>query len=418
MKKTRTIIVFFTYLAVCFISFDIQGAGKYNPIDGKYVRMDESGCVTFLPRVIPSYTGAQYATAPFRTVGPVRIDESSGMPYRDVDTTGVSTSQLVEENGQESVLTEAPFENVKHENLLSSPYFACGRLEMLFNTSDSKKPKVFYGSAAAIQADLLITAAHNFMPDVFLGHPNTEKRAATTVHFQHQLVDNYMKKTHTSLVATHCFLHQKWKECFDQNFDIAFVFLSESIDEEDVQSGLLNLSVDKKDATLDIIGYPNGGTSMKKSSGRSRGWSEEGHIIYHDANTCPGNSGSPVVQDGKRLIGVHTRGKNTEGFNSGVKIRPDIINFMEECIEQYQKFLKDLHAVGEHKQLLEEQAKERLRKEGEERKTIEFVKKMILKGKTNKYIIEIIDNISQEKIDEIRSSFEEEPEHKRRRNEH
>lgn len=83
-------------------------------------------------------------------------------------------------------------------------------------------------------------------------------------------------------------------------------------------------------AKVYTIGYPLGVTLAENSNQEMINQAHEGHITQsrgeyefgHDAATTSGASGSPVISEQGRLIGVHNAGvSGTQGFNIGIKVK-------------------------------------------------------------------------------------------------
>ena len=92
------------------------------------------------------------------------------------------------------------------------------------------------------------------------------------------------------------------------------------------------------------------------------------NIIYHTANTEPGSSGSPIVKEGRSLVGVHTRAPSPGGtMNRGVRIRLDIIPFLDEIVQQNQKYLADEESYEAEKEAQKAQLERQRIKKIEER---------------------------------------------------
>ena len=332
---------------------------------GEYVRIDRDGSVVFdryPPPPPPTVT--QYARQPLRTRGPMYLD--GDRPYQYLDVPGLElpkdAQMVAAEADLESVITEVPFQLIDPSDLDAPPAMACGRLEVIFNIPGKKTSLKFYGSASALQTNLLITAAHNFVPELLDGVKNAGKVQAEMVSFEHQLIaGDKARSIHPSQVNTHCFIHPRWLDNFDQRFDVAFVFLSEPLDVEKIES-LMKLHIEGTDVKIDLVGYPHGKPMMYRTTGETQGCADESPIFYHSANTHPGNSGSPITRDGNKLIGIHTRGQDPHtGLNSGVRVRQDIIDFMDSCTKKYQMWLTDAHTHVQEIEAEEEERKEALR---------------------------------------------------------
>ena len=102
-------------------------------------------------------------------------------------------------------------------------------------------------------------------------------------------------------------------------------------------------------------------------------------MIYHNANTEQGSSGSPIFDKDSDIIGIHTAGvSRSDGvalYNQGVRLRKDLLEFIDDSIE---KFLLD-EDVRKARAIKERKEKEDvLRKEGELKGKAEVKNEMIL----------------------------------------
>lgn len=320
-----------------------------HPFKGRFVDVRPDGFVTIHQERYPKFKGLQHVMQTFRRTGPA-FDIGDLLCY----PTDSLQPSLLDPKPVETQLTSEPYEIISPESASYSPHFSCGKIDMSFPSNSKSDSFTASGSGAAIDRNLVVTAAHNFLPPSLLESrggrivPNDEKVKAETIYFLHLLTNNgqYQRGTHISPVTTHCFVHPKWEASFDPHYDIAFFFLSESMDittEEAARLLKLRIVPPELIASVQVIGYPNGIPSMHESQGKHKQNGDDIlHVIYHTANTLSGSSGSPIIYDQKGLVGVHTCGAQLgDTHNRGVRIRNDLMPFLEECIASHQKFLED-----------------------------------------------------------------------------
>ena len=334
---------------------------------GEFVSVNPSGQVTIRQPKYPKYKGLQNIDQPYRIVGPA-IFEDWGDGYGAVyhNTQPITDEDLLNaEDVDAFVNNDSPFSIIDTAQANNPRYSSCGRLSMFFpRQPNEEKDPIYHGHAAAIDKNLLITAAHNFLPQQLCGNPNDERIMADRVNFEHLLINSGLsqKAVHKMHVATHCFIHPKWSESFDPQYDIALIFLSESISlTQEALDRLLKLRIlpDSIKEKVHVVGYPAGAGCMRKTEGM-----DLSKIIYQTANTLEGSNGSPIIRDGKSIIGVHTRGPAEGGLhNGGVRIREDLLPFIDACVRRNQETLEqgEMDAF----KIAEEQQEEKHRKEGE-----------------------------------------------------
>lgn len=101
----------------------------------------------------------------------------------------------------------------------------------------------------------------------------------------------------------------------------------------DINTAVADESAYKEGKTVYTIGFPYGTTLALDSNNDIRNQIHDGSVTQnmgefefsHDAETAGGASGSPVLDDKGRLIGVHHAGMTgvtgAQGFNSGIKVK-------------------------------------------------------------------------------------------------
>jgi V8-like Glu-specific endopeptidase len=327
--------------------------------EGQYVRSDHRGVVTIRQTRYPTYSGAQNLRLVPRIISELRIDPHNHMPYHLLDPKDlVGPFEATTIETTESILDQSgiPFVIVDPDKVKEKPYSSVGRLTMTFPQNATGVVPSFYGSGAAIDKNLVITAAHNFLPEHYDGVKNTHRIRAEEVVFHHMLTTADVSKVgpvQSAKVSTHCFIHPEWEKSFNPAYDVALVFLSDSLrlSPQHVNE-LLKLRIrNGKEATVQIVGHPQG-LPCRESTGKAR-WEQtvdSQNIVYHFANTEPGSSGSPILSEDQHIIGTHTRGAGAEtnGANSGVRMRKELLPFIEDSIKTHQAFLEsvEMHATA------------------------------------------------------------------------
>jgi V8-like Glu-specific endopeptidase len=393
---------------------------------GKYVQCHENGTVSITQPLYPKYTGAQNFELRPRIVSKMMFDgnDVDAMPYQifdPEDLVGPFETMPVESLANNS---DEPFEIIDQGKIPTSPYSSCGRLMMTF-----PQKKLYYGSGAAIDRNLVITAAHNLLPINIFEHRNYDKVLAQEVQFEHMLlrtdpvVKNYQ---YSAKVSTHCFVHPKWVENFDPRYDIAFIFLSESLNLTQEQfDELLKLRIiNEEDTEIRVIGYPRGEERMKESAGPVVKMENAGdgraidskEIIYHLANTERGSSGSPIIATSKELklgesdsnanhiIGIHAYGINANiPANSGVRLREELMQFLDDSIDSHQDTLTKSDRIAKFKAQKDQEEKEKQEQKLIDQAVEKAKQEMIINMIKNKISLNDIANIAQISVDEVQA---------------
>ncbi|MDP3935848.1 MAG: trypsin-like peptidase domain-containing protein [Alphaproteobacteria bacterium] len=326
---------------------------------GKYVSASSEGIVTIKQEKYPKYSGVQHLRLNPKIISELRIDKGNGMPYHLVDFNDLEGPFEGTTRIETIMDSSVPFTIIDTKESKKKPYSSIGRLEMFFPKGDKESGSSYYGSGAALDKNLVITAAHNFLPPQFNDHPNTGRIRAEEVRFHHMLTTATVSNQHavrSARVSTHCFIHPEWEKSFNPDYDVALVFLSESLNLIQAQiDELLKLKIlNGKEETIRIIGHPNGTVNMSESKGKTS-WEQtvdSQNILYHLANTLPGSSGSPIISDDLHVIGTHTRGvgEETNGANSGVRMRLELLPFIDHSITIHQEFLANMDQIEEFQQ--------------------------------------------------------------------
>lgn len=389
-----------------------------NPFQGKYVSLTDEGIIAITQPRYPIHKTSQNLMPPTRQTGPAEITLNPNGTYTAmIPTEPYPEGQILDPLPTETKLTGDAYEIITEGDATKRPHFSCGRLKMHFESLPSGKD-YFCGSAAAIDKNLLVTAAHNFFPSHLPGRiPNLGKARANTVNFEHLLLgqDDRRGSYHIH-VASHCYMHPEWEKSFNPHYDIALVFLSQCITlTKEENDELLKLQVLPASVTgsIRIVGYPETRPEMRASTGILGGGKDASQVIYHRANTHGGSSGSPIIKGGETIIGVHAYGTpggatSPSDHNSGVRIRHDLLPFIEESVHLNQIFLEDEEKAMAEKAKVQERyeakkAKKYIEK-GEIEGKIDMVKNLIGMGLSDEQII-TASKLSKEKIEEIRAGM-------------
>lgn len=333
---------------------------------GKYVTASPEGIVTITQEKYPKYSSVQHLRLNPKIISELRIDKGNGMPYHLVDFNHLEGPFEGMARIETIVDSSNPFTIIDAKESEKKPYSSIGRLEMFYPKGDKESGSSYYGSGAALDKNIVITSAHNFLPQHFNDHPNTARIRAEEVRFHHMLTTATVSDqaaVRSARVSTHCFIHPEWEKSFNRDYDVALVFLSESLKLTQAQiDELVKLKIiNGKEETIRIVGHPHGTVNMSESKGKTS-WEQtldSQNILYHLANTLPGSSGSPIISDDLHVIGTHTRGAGdeTKGANSGVRMRLELLPFIESSIATHQAFLENMDQIEEFQQ------KEKQRKE-------------------------------------------------------
>jgi len=358
---------------------------------GKYVAASPEGIVTITQDKYPKYSGVQHLRLNPKIISELRIDKGNGMPYHLVDFNNLEGPFEGTTRIETIVDSSTPFTIIDAKESEKKPYSSIGRLEMFYPKGDKESGSTYYGSGAALDKNIVITAAHNFLPPHFNDHPNTARMRAEEVRFHHMLTTATVSDKdaiRSARVSTHCFIHPEWEKSFNRDYDVALVFLSESLKLTQAQiDELVKLKIiNGKEETIRIVGHPNGTVNMSESKGKTS-WEQtldSQNILYHLANTLPGSSGSPIISDDLHVIGTHTRGAGdeTKGANSGVRMRLELLPFIESSIATHQAFLDNMDQIEEfqqkEKQLQEQALIDKGIAEGEAKQLARLIKQGII----------------------------------------
>lgn len=373
---------------------------------GGSIRWDSRGIISIRQPKYPEYKGMQNYRVRPKPITPMLIDEGNQIQYQIVsydEADGPFYPTTVE-----TVLDGAkPFTIVIQENVNDKPYSSSGRLTMLFTKSSS----IFYGSGAAIDKNLVITAAHNVLPEELNGHPNVDRERAVNVEFEHMLMNartSTQRPVAPAKVSTHCFVHPEWEKSFDPKYDVALIFLSESLEltheREDDLVDLIKILNGKKDR-IQIVRHPKETVPMRESEGKTQ-WEqslETKEIIYHFAIIVPGSSGSPIIADKQYVTGTHTcwSVNGSMGSNCGVRMRWDLIHFIEDSISKHQAYLIHQEDIEQQRLKEKQRQKQALIDQGKNEGKIEIARGMLAK-KMNINLIAELTKLTEKEVSALK----------------
>jgi hypothetical protein len=333
---------------------------------GEYVQTSPEGMVTIKQSKYPKCFGPEYLRFHPKIVSELRIDTSHGIPKpchltNSNDVTGPFVPagiRLLQDDDQTFVMTQPT----------SANYFSNGRFTTFF--SDQSDPQnecqqfCLQGEGIALDGNLVITSAHQFLPSEIKGSLNANKRRAEGFRFAfglsllndglgHGFLD-YAK------ASPHCFIHPEWEKSFNPAYDLALIFLSDSF--AALNQTQLDELLSGTEETLRIVEHPK--KTIRMSESTSEGTWEQAvdsqGIVYHLANTLPESSG--ILSEDQRITGSrHARDDDDEsnGANRGVNIRKDLLPFIEDSIRRHQAFLDKMGKIEELQQKEKEKEKQR-----------------------------------------------------------
>lgn len=216
-----------------------------------------------------------------------------------------------------------------------NPYFSSGRLDITWSSlTDSSK-----GTAVAVAPDLIVTCAHNVVRGF-----NGNKERASRVAFHHKLMASPSPGGYVAAVMAHCYVHPSYEESGNPSYDVAVIFLEYSLNVKPKEFMQLRVTDPHVVTQTKVGSYPFGVDVMQRSQGSvdvDPQLSEQAQITYHTAATEKDSSGAGLTSkgpDGRYYVdGIHTRGstKDHPHHNKGVRMRPDIIEFLDHCIDRH-----------------------------------------------------------------------------------
>jgi hypothetical protein len=286
----------------------------------------------------------------YRAIGPIKVNMSDPytLPWRMIEEVELQQDFLAPNILiSQSTLTNSPYEIVGQSHIDRKPYFSCGWLDVIFPQTNALKGLTYHGSAAAIDKNLLVTAAHNFLPTFLENKPNKDKVKAKSVHFLnlHSAGNHPSRLYFTPVASIHCFIHPKWEQNFDPCYDIAFMFLSESICmTSEVKEELLRLQIlpTTLSDSVQIVDDPFGYNDMRSTTYKKPCTYQPDlmEVIYHKVNTQLDNSDNNIKMGNSGIVNIQARPYKWEDENNRcVKIKPDILPFLDNIITQHQSFL-------------------------------------------------------------------------------
>jgi hypothetical protein len=266
--------------------------------------------------------------------------------------------RLLQDNDQTFVMTQPT----------SANYFSNGRFTTFF--SDQSDPQnesqqfCLQGDGIALDGNLVITSAHQFLPSEIKGSLNANKRRSEGFRFAYGLYllndglgqgfFDYAK------ASPHCFIHPEWEKSFNPAYDVALIFLSDSF--AALNQTQLDELLSGTEETLRIVEHPKKTIRMTESTSEGK-WEhavDSQGIVYHLATTLPGSRG--ILSEDQRTAGSrHARDDDDEsnGANRGVNIRKDLLPFIEDSIRRHQAFLDKMGKIEELQQKEKEKEKQR-----------------------------------------------------------
>jgi hypothetical protein len=295
---------------------------------GKYLQTDDQGSVSLRQSKYPKYSGVKGLILQPRIIRVETIENYDVLCHvlaEDLDGPYEGLPIRVMED-----TTEAPFTIETPKSLVESPYAAFGRVEVEFASHTGQKLGSFWGTAAAIDRNVVVTAASTVLPSTIHGNPNTDRVKAAHLTFKHMFKDDRDHPNpqiiNSPMVTMQCFIHPEWGKSFDPRYDVALIFLSESLDlsAEELESTRKRAREAKPESAI---------TSQK--------------IVYHllDAAELGRLESVHALEDSKEGVQEKDAAVALKTPNSFVKLRADVLPFIEDSIAKHQAFLESMEAL-------------------------------------------------------------------------
>jgi hypothetical protein len=202
------------------------------------------------------------------------------------------------------------------------------------------------------------------LPSEIKGSLNANKRRAEGFRFDYGLSllndgsgSDFLR---FERVSPHCFIHPEWERSFNPAYDVALFFLSDSL--TTLNQTQLDELLNGTEETLRIVEHPKEIIYTVEST-RKRKWEQtvnSQNIVHHLTNILPESSG--ILSKDQRMTGSrHARDDDDEsnGATRGVKIRKDLLPFIEDSIRRHQAFLDKMGKIEELQQKEKEKEKQR-----------------------------------------------------------
>ncbi|MGW7932712.1 trypsin-like serine peptidase [Staphylococcus xylosus] len=183
------------------------------------------------------------------------------------------------------------------KNYMSPPYKSIVLLNMTFNNI------TYTGTGAVIAPDTILTAAHNVY-DSKLGGWATDITAYAGARPH--------KATIGKAKVDKKYVLPEWINSQSSQHDLAVIKLKTSLGD---QTGTLGITNEMKlSEPIETAGYPadKGGWTLYKGNGLLKKFTN--FNVYYDIDTYGGQSGSPVWNRDKKIIGVHAYGSSPLNF--------------------------------------------------------------------------------------------------------
>lgn len=309
---------------------------------GKYVSVDSNGHVHVVtPDSWSNYVARQSARQDtalddIALSGEMKFDESNGMPYHEIEPDGqinIAEKQSNDGKKKEALINKnLSFQSLCPVSVKQLPYNSCGMLDMYYNLYGNSKRVIYHGSAFAITPSIILTAAHNFMPDKIDGMWNTNKLKADNVYFYHQRLSH---NEYAQKASVKFYLPRLWEESFDDDSDYAVGILDAQL-QQTKENEFVKMQCGKYSGSMFVTGFPLGDPKMKISTGH--GTISAGKFTHY-ANTEKGNSGSLSSSIDKNAIGIHVAGGNR--YNIAVPITKEVLKFINQTVGLHDMSVKD-----------------------------------------------------------------------------
>ncbi len=322
---------------------------------GKYISSDKDGTVTIKQKEYPKYFDVHSLHLEPKILSEMMIDEGNDMPYQLVDYNDLN-GPFEAIDKIEATMSSEPFTIIKSDQIEEKSYSSIGELEIFHYNG-----KHFYGSAVALDKNLAIAEANNFLPAKFGNKPNTDRIRAEDVRI-HDMLTIARSSENTDVrsigISTHCFIHPEWEKNFNPDYNIALIFLSDSVNLTYEQIHLLQKIRVFSEITEEILHIVSAkkGSNMSKYAGKQI-WKQainSNNITYHLTKTLGENW---TISEGSHI--TRKTGDSIQS-KSGIKIRSELLPFIDNSIRLHQEFLSGMNQIKEMTKQTKQQREQEL----------------------------------------------------------
>lgn len=204
---------------------------------------------------------------------------------------------------------------IKVDNVFENPYKKIVMLEVKY------KDGIFQGSGSLIRPNIVLTAAHNIYNRSLGGYPLETTVLAGL---------NKQKPSFGISKAIDYFVPKEWKKSEEIGSDYGIIRLNSNLGDK---TGVFKVStIQKLNEDVETAGYPGDKPqkTLYKTSGKLDGiYSDE---LQYKLDTFGGQSGSPVWNKNKEIIGIHIKG--TEKYNYATRLTKNKLDLINNWIKE------------------------------------------------------------------------------------